>query len=261
MYQTTIRVFATLATFGALVASAAGCGLLDGEAEPAGGDPTATPALTVPAEQPDQVSFDFPEIHSLVESSSQVAFTAEYRATAPNGSGSTELTLVRQPPVTAVMMEQARLVWTPDDYYVCQGTGDGQQCFRSGGPSEYEDPRSGPDRDWGAMLIEVGFQVLSPVGAWENLETLGRDGAEVQEYEEDIAGQPSSCVRLFNEATQLDWSGTVVACFLANGVVARQVIELTNSAGSSQVTVELTGYQDTPDPALAEVPTDAPLQG
>lgn len=260
MYQTTIRVVATLATVGALVASAAGCGLLDSEAEPAGGDPTATPALTVPAEEPDQVSFDFPAIRSLIENSGQAEFTADYHATAPSGAGAIDVTLARQAPVTGLLMDQTRLVWTPDDFYVCQGAGDGQ-CFRNGAPSEHEDPRGGPDRDWGAMLLEVGFQVLSPIGAWENLETLGRDGAEVQEYEEDIAGRPSSCVRLFNEAPQLDWTGTVVACFLANGVVSRYVIELTNSAGSTQVTVELTGYQDTPDPAVVEVPTDAPLRG
>jgi hypothetical protein len=144
---------------------------------------------------------------------------------------------------------------------VCQGTGAAQQCYRRGAPSENEDPATGPGRDWAATLADAGLEMLSPVGAWRNLEGFRRDGVTVVESSDTIAGQVSSCVELTSEAAVVDWTGTVTACFLDSGAVARYITELTSGGQSELVTVELTGYSSTVDAQAVEVPTDAPIQG
>jgi hypothetical protein len=254
----TLRFAATLAVLGAMVASAAACAA-DAD-DPAGGEPTAAPTSPASPADPGEAVYDFPEIKSLVDSSSDTAFTADYDA-AVDGSPPTSVTLVRQAPVTALLMDRARLVWTADDAYACQVTGAEQQCLRKGGPSESEDPAAGPDRDWAAVLADAGFQMLSPVGTWQFLEGLGRDGAAVVESSQTIAGQASTCVELTNEAPTLDWTGTVTACFTDRGVISRYVIELSSGGQSQQLSAELTGYTATADPQAVEVPEDAPLGG
>lgn len=254
----TVRTAATLAMVGAMVITASACG--DGRDDLSGDQQTATPTVASQEGEPDQGRFDFPLIKSLVERSGEVTFTAEYAATVRGGPAA-NVTLARQAPVTALQLDQARLLWTPDDAYVCQSTGAGQQCFRAGAPSENEDPATGPDRDWAAMLADAGFDVLSPVAAWQYLEGLGRDGPQVVESAETIAGQASSCVELTSQAEVYDWTGTVTTCFLDNGVVARFLVRIESGGQSTELTVELTGYSASVDPEAVEVPTDAPIRG
>lgn len=112
------------------------------------------------------------------------------------------------------------------------------------------------------MMGDTGYDVLSPVGAWQHLEDLGRDGTQVQESSETIAGQPSSCVELVTDVVVVDVVSGVLACFLEDsGVLARFRLEMTVNDVSQESTVELTGYSTTADPALVEVPADAPVQG
>lgn len=254
-----VRIATTLTLFGALAAGTAGCGSGGGDDPGERPSPTASQSPPSPADDAGQAgSYHFPEIRSLVGHSSGATFTAEYEATVP-GWEVTGVTLIRQAPVTVLLMDQARLIWTEDDTYVCQAAE--QQCLRQGAPSANEDPRTGPDRDWAAILDDAGFGSLSPVASWEFLEGLRGDGTEVAESTQEIAGQASSCVELTNEAAQLEWRGTATACFLDNGVISRYIITLEGAEGSSEVAVELTGYSETVDAGTVQVPEDAQVQG
>jgi hypothetical protein len=193
-----------------------------------------------------------------------MTYTAEYQV-----SGGDKVTLVQQPPSAAFIGGDGRFIFTPDVMYLCGEQNGKLSCQKS--PNQSGSTTAG-ETGFAAGVAGPGF-VTPELALGLIIAAAVVPGADVSTSEKTVAGQKSLCATV----TGLDSSTVVGSAGVADSaaspgeedapkdfsVCVTEVGILASFSGTStsgdSLSVELTGYSETADPAAFAPPAGAEI--
>jgi hypothetical protein len=224
--MTTSRIAIRIATVAAAVTVAAatlGCGMIQNAVDTAG---------------------TLGEFSDRLGRAAELTYTARYRSDAG------EVTLVQEPPRTAVLTEGQRLIFTPEAVTICDA-GECQQAPSSAAVSGAANP--------GLVASVAGAGFLTPELALSLVAAAALvPGSDVSTSDREIAGQPSLCADVSGvqdpQGTQAGDMVEFSVCVTESGVLSAFSGK---TSGGDKAAIELTEFTETADPGAFKPPADA----
>ncbi len=179
-----------------------------------------------------------------------LTFTAEYTT-----SDGDKVTLVQQPPNTALVAKDGRFIFTTEATFLCTTEQAVLTCQKS--PN---DTTTGGDSGLAASVGGPGF-VTPELALGLILAASLVPGAKVEQSEKTIAGQSSRCAAATGLEAAAQEGDTEVpkeftVCITDAGILASFTATSTTAEYKA---IELTSYTDTADASAFEPPADAKI--
>jgi hypothetical protein len=181
-----------------------------------------------------------------------LTFTAEYTV-----EGGEKITIVQQPPNTAVIADDGRYIFTADVTYLCSTEQAVLTCQKSPNDSSTMSP---DENGLAAGIGGPGF-VTPELALGMILAASLVPGAKVEQSDKTVAGQSSKCVAATDLEAAAQEGDTEIpkaftVCITDKGILASFTATSTTAEYKA---IELTSYSDTADAAAFAPPADAKI--